>query len=315
MQDKTPSSWDSEKGKDHEHESDHEHDHEHEHEHEHVHKHELNHYYHDHEKDAYKKHHGHGSDDKSERKEHDEMYHDRGCCGDDAHINARIPWWAGWGMPMGSYAGGRSGMGVTGMVLGIIAIALVVLFAFGWFERGERHEGRYKDRDGYYGDRDYGYHNGYGYGGREHYRDKYFEQGDKLAKVEAERYADHVGWRVLDKANDYCSKELNQYARFSKEIGEKDQLIAKLYTDRLFNKCVKEVPNLIESKQIVAPIGPVVNPPRFEMVPPPRPKPCSCPFDGCRCFDRDDRERERDRDKDRDRDRDRGDGRVSLVNW
>ena len=63
---------------------------------------------------------------------------------DDAHFQATIPWWAAWrGYDCGPHRGYGAGMGTTGMILGIIAIVIVVLFFFGCigFDRhGERYE-------------------------------------------------------------------------------------------------------------------------------------------------------------------------------
>jgi len=157
----------------------------------------------------------------------------------------------------------------------IIALFVAVIILFGWLDRGhrgfgcerERGENGYYDRDGY--DRDY--YRGYGRGG--YYQDKCYELGDKLVQSNSERYADHVGWQTLDRANAYSTRELSQYANFNKQLTEKDLLIAKLYTDGKFDKaecgishCVKEIPGMVNSNQIVAPIGPTVKRPEFEMI-------------------------------------------------
>jgi hypothetical protein len=210
-------------------------------------------------------------DDKChERKEecHMHRYQDA----DDAHFKATVPWWMVWGNQQGCDGRYRGGMGTTGMILGIIAIVIIVLFFFGWigsngygWERGP-YNGHYNGyHNGAYPE-PYGYHHGGGLSRANYYQDKYYEAGDKLAVCTAEKYADHVAWKMLDKANDYTNRELGHYARYNSVLQEKDQQISRLYTDRLFDRCVKEVPNMVCSKQIVAPVGPVVRPAEFEMV-------------------------------------------------
>jgi hypothetical protein len=102
---------------------------------------------------------------------------------------------------------------------------------------------------------------------------------------------------MLDRANANADRELQQFMRFNSEINRRDQEIARLYTDRLFDRTVKEVPNMVCSRQIVAPVGPIVNPMRYEMVPPryyPPYRPLH--FDHDRDRDRPDRDRpDRDR--------------------
>ena len=239
---------------------------------------------------------------------------------DDAHFQATIPWWAAWrGYDCGHHRSHGSGLGTTGMILGIIAIVIVVLFVFGWF--GFEHRGGGHERYGYgYGHFEEGYRGG-GYG-HNRYQDKCYELGDKLAQVSAERYADAVGWRVLDKANDYSSRELRQYAAFQSELDKKDQEISKLYTRNLFDKCVKEVPNMVDTKQIVAPIGPVVKPLEMDLRMPyraPHPEPVYAmpPMIPYRLdFDCDKDRGGKDRgDRERGDRGDSGGGGLAMVNW
>ena len=66
---------------------------------------------------------------------------------------------------------------------------------------------------------------------------------------------------------------------------------------------------MVDTKQIVAPIGPVVQPLRLEMVCPPNPCPPSRDCDNGRDYDK-----KGGGVNDRDRDRGRSDG-FAMVNW
>jgi hypothetical protein len=205
---------------------------------------------------------------------------------DDAHINtkATVPWWAlafsGRTHEGSHHEHHSSGTAKTGMVLSIIALALVLIWGLGWF--GFSH-GRDRDRHPWPGNGPDGpveaaaFAYGTGWGGgftrAGYYQDQCYKMGDTIAQINAERYADAVGMKTLDKAIEVSNRELGQYATWQDKLNCKDQLIAKMYTDGQFQKaecaishCVKEIPNMVDTKQLVAPIGPIVKPLQFDMI-------------------------------------------------